>query len=1131
MDDSYIIFNFKYTGNDNQKNEENFEKKHYKYDHKYLISQENYEDGFNFLNGKNKTFNKKNIFYYCEFQQILADKNYVLVDEKFLSDLNCDQKFYHDKYVDYFKSGEKHFIYFLDNEILELSEIDREKDDKNDENEVLDEQNKNDEYKENNKVDKKEGDEEIKQKIIKSLILLYANDIQFQKLLNSPIVDEYDFKEYYLINQDFIEEYQKDNYETISEVLISAKYNYSYNGFCYNLDKIMKIPQIKKLKIKSKTYEEKKFYPYVKKFKFINKEMKVCPDKFILVPENLFDLIYNNIKKENYPKEDYKMKALIGDGLLFLQGKQNSCQFPIFRHNGKKFKLYYYLSLDEQSSFFDEVNKFIKGFGLFNYIIERNLDIEPKEKINDLKNNKKQSIGKYINIRKIEKDEINEFKFRTKIYNLKNIAYSLNAFTDNLWNMEENNFNLKDINNICKKIKNEEISYIKVGIILNNDLITLKEKIFYNDINDLIRYEGKQEYEKKEKKIIKKLTERDEDDIRTFGENLLIYNPKNLDKDKEKNYDYNFINFNIKSLLSESEDDEDLPESYYFANKGEYFIIFPSKKKVYKIDHDKEQDNFKLEEINNEDLKKNGEKKIDFKIFAKNINDLDKNEKDIISKIKLNFKNIFSMEKYYLVSSKWIKIFKDQFKGSKNIKIEQLDDYLLNEDNLRPNNVQDDINYDKETPNDFVIIMESLFKEILDNMNSLKKNLKLHSEYLYEVSFGDELIFIKELKTNDIFIYSFDEEEEKYKIKYILFLEKNQDIKELLKACKDFKEFLNNYNLNLTTQKIQIIETLKKINKKKKQKINIGTFKCIHLEKIEEPEPEPEPEPESEKPSHCLGLENIGATCYMNATIQCLCHVSKFKNYFLDGNLINNVTQDKNCPLTKEFASLVNHLWTLPKNNNNKSYYTPTSFKNIISQMNPLFEGIAANDSKDLILFIYENIHREINSIPYNFIQYNLNNCNNDIELVNFRNTYYPANSSILVDTFYFEQQSFLQCYSCNCIKISYSIVNMLIFPLEKVRQYVYKASNGQKNDVDIDLCFKHNQLGENLTGQNQIYCNQCGRTSDAITTNFIYTSPEALTIILNRGQGLEFNVNFKLDYYINIDNYVRIKTPGKSNI
>jgi len=113
------------------------------------------------------------------------------------------------------------------------------------------------------------------------------------------------------------------------------------------------------------------------------------------------------------------------------------------------------------------------------------------------------------------------------------------------------------------------------------------------------------------------------------------------------------------------------------------------------------------------------------------------------------------------------------------------------------------------------------------------------------------------------------------------------------------------------------------------------------------------------------------------------------------------------------------------------------SLKNTISKMDTLFQGIAANDSKDLILFIYENIHREIHTISYNNNQYNLYNCNNDYELLNFRNSYYASNNSIIADTFYFEQQNCLRCTLCNYTKISYNIANILIFPLEKVRQYV----------------------------------------------------------------------------------------------
>ena len=268
----------------------------------------------------------------------------------------------------------------------------------------------------------------------------------------------------------------------------------------------------------------------------------------------------------------------------------------------------------------------------------------------------------------------------------------------------------------------------------------------------------------------------------------------------------------------------------------------------------------------------------------------------------------------------------------------------------------------------------------------------------------------------------------------------------------------------------------------------------------------------------------------MNATIQCLCHINYLKDYFLNKDLITEATKNKNCPLTLSFYNLINNLWKLPKDNNNKKYFKPTEFKNTISKMNDLFKGVAANDSKDLILFIYETIHEELNKQNPSFVNFNLNNCFNDYELMNFRNSYYSINSSIFIDTFYFEQQSFLQCVSCQFTKISYNITNIIIFPLEKVREYVYQSSNGQINNVTLDNCFMHYYTGERLSGANQIYCNNCKNLADAIIVNKIFTSPEVLTIILNRGKGLEFKVAFSFQYYIDINNYIVDKSSGKNN-
>ena len=271
--------------------------------------------------------------------------------------------------------------------------------------------------------------------------------------------------------------------------------------------------------------------------------------------------------------------------------------------------------------------------------------------------------------------------------------------------------------------------------------------------------------------------------------------------------------------------------------------------------------------------------------------------------------------------------------------------------------------------------------------------------------------------------------------------------------------------------------------------------------------------------NHSLGLENIGATCYMNATLQCLSNVRSLREYFLDDNKYYQDVLGRSTELTKSFADVLRKLWS----QTSETYYAPKEFKEIISKMNPLFKGIQANDSKDLVLFIYENIHRELNNPSENPIDVNLDNIRNELKL--FRNNYYPQNYSIISKIFYYEQTSIMQCKRCNFMTYNYNIMNMIIFPLEKVRLYMVKKKPGGFTNITLNDCFEQNEQPEMLEGSNQIYCNNCHFSSDAISCNKFNTCPEVLTIILNRGKGLEFEVEFSFPLSISIDKYVTEKS------
>ena len=293
----------------------------------------------------------------------------------------------------------------------------------------------------------------------------------------------------------------------------------------------------------------------------------------------------------------------------------------------------------------------------------------------------------------------------------------------------------------------------------------------------------------------------------------------------------------------------------------------------------------------------------------------------------------------------------------------------------------------------------------------------------------------------------------------------------------------------------------------------------LHQKPINLPKPPAPPKPSIIKKPYANGLQNIGATCYMNATIQCLAHVQSFVE-----NLLKNRTDIKKNgykkKLSNSFLEVIENIWE----KYSIKYYAPYNFKNLISQMNPLFAGIQANDSKDLVLFLLETMHNELNKVkdipPFdnNTDQYNF-----EKNFAGFVNYFQNNFQSIVSDIFYGMYNSRMQCLNCNAITHNIQCYNILIIPLEEVRKF----KNRMQNYVNIIECFEYYQKPEYMMGQNQIYCNNCKQMANSINTSTLIVGPKVLIINLNRGKGLQFDIKLDFTEYLNILNFIYFKeTP-----
>jgi ubiquitin C-terminal hydrolase len=266
-------------------------------------------------------------------------------------------------------------------------------------------------------------------------------------------------------------------------------------------------------------------------------------------------------------------------------------------------------------------------------------------------------------------------------------------------------------------------------------------------------------------------------------------------------------------------------------------------------------------------------------------------------------------------------------------------------------------------------------------------------------------------------------------------------------------------------------------------------------------------------------LVNLEDTSYLNSVLYLLGNIKAFKDYFLNSNNAKDITANiKNKPLSFVTHRLFLHFY----NNKGEKEYKPDSYMEVLAALNIVYKSRKRRNPNELLSFILDNLHSELNIKTGN---YNINNNNNNLlydkysVIQNGVNNFANSNDSLISRLFNWFEIKELQCQQCS--RSIYNFYTFNTFELDIFGTYSAKNINYSKgNYITLIDCIQYHQ---NKRNEQKSLCNNCRQYTKFQSHSKIFSSPNMFIFSMNRESSSNnlFTIPFIIEEKIDLTFFV----------